>query len=207
MSRLLESRPQDASCGSSVGEPAVPLHQLVASSKRGKIHGGVGKSALALATSQRFRSQHCPSAFFASGACSLHRAAPLKQRPRVEGERMPMPPLGGRGLRRRLAPALCLLAAARGAAAQSPPAAVAANNWASPALGATATANSAGYWCAGQIHLRRDSTTAAPNPRACRAGRGTPLSRVSRWMTTRSRTGAAQAARCVGQPFYPFGPA
>jgi hypothetical protein len=43
---------------------------------------------------------------------------------------------------------LLLLFLPRCAAAQPPPApAAAATNWASLALGATATANSAGYWC------------------------------------------------------------
>ena len=64
-------------------------------------------------------------------------------------------------MRRCLAPPLCLLAAARCAAAQSPPAPAAAINWASPALGATATANSAGYWCAALVEKKRAAT--APN--------------------------------------------
>jgi hypothetical protein len=64
-------------------------------------------------------------------------------------------------MRRSLAPPLCLLAAARCAAAQSPPAPAAAINWASPAMGATATANSAGYWCAALVDKKRAPT--APN--------------------------------------------
>ena len=61
-----------------------------------------------------------------------------------------MPSRGERGARSVL-PRLCVLAAARCAAAQSPPVPAAAINWATPALGASATANSAGYWCAAQV--------------------------------------------------------
>ena len=56
-------------------------------------------------------------------------------------------PSWGAGSARLVLPPLFLLAAARFAAAQSPPGPAAATNWATPALGASATANSAGYWC------------------------------------------------------------